>query len=290
MKTPALALVAIATLALSACGGGNASQNPATPAPEGSKLGSKVHSCGAQDKVHAHELDAHAEGETEAFVPCAGKGAKDYSGVVKVESTADGIHITIDATDDDVSTGVLGSDVKNRDAVIVYPRGKGSKAVEVPLKHTEHGYHGEKTIPYDELDKLTDEGTKLDVAIFDHDSKGNEPAEEMHVQVAVSTGKSCEKAIDENPQNLDMGKKGGKADLTDAQLGAPMKTSAFFSHCGLKDNENAEICVAVKAGKALGVSVGVNPVNKRTAACIDRAARKLHFPASEKLDVVHQKF
>ena len=47
---------------------------------------------------------------------------------------------------------------------------------------------------------------------------------------------------------------------------------------------------AVKNGKPLGVSVGVTPANKRTAACIDRAARKLHFPSSAKLDVVHQKF
>ena len=289
MRSLALAFAALASLSFTACGGGTSTTAP--PKTEGSALGGKVHNCGTADKVHAHELDAHADGETEAFVPCAGKGAKDYSGVVKVESTADGIHITIDATDDDVSTGVLGSEVKNRDAVIVYPRGKGSKAVEVPLTKTAHGYHGEKTIPYDELDKLTDEGTKLDVAIFDHDAKSSEPAEEMHVQVAVSTGKSCEKAIDENPQAVDMGKKGGgKADLTDAQLGAPMKTSGFFSHCGLKDNENAELCVAVKAGKPLGVSVGVAPTNKRTAACIDRAARKLHFPSSEKLDVVHQKF
>ena len=114
----------------------------------------------------------------------------------------------------------------------------------------------------------------------------------MHVQVAVSTGKSCEKAIDENPQKLDMGKGGGppKPDLTDSQLGAPMKTSAFFSQCGLGDKENAEICVAVKNGKPIGVSVGVEPTNRRTAACIDRATRKLHVPASEKLDVVHQKF
>ena len=118
-------------------------------------------------------------------------------------------------------------------------------------------------------------------------------AEEMHVSVAVSTGKSCEKAQDENPQTIDMGASGAKsarADLTDAQLGAPMRDSSWFSSCGLAESANADICVAVKHGKPLGVSVAVTPSNKRIAACIDRQARKLHWPDSEKLDVVHQKF
>ena len=110
------------------------------------------------------------------------------------------------------------------------------------------------------------------------------------MQFAVSTGKSCEKAIDENPQTVDFGKKGGKADLTDEQLGAPMRSSGFFSGCGLSDSANADICVAVKKGRPLGVSVKVTPLNNRVAACIDRAARRLHFPSSDKLDVVHQKF
>jgi hypothetical protein len=287
MRAPLLALAAFALLLGSAgcskSGGGAEVAQPKGPP--------KLHTCGEQDKVHQHDLDGHTEGLTEAFVPCSGSGAHDYSGVVKIESTPEGIHVVIEATDDDVTHGALGSDLKGRDAVIVYPKGRGSKSVEIPLTRTPHGYRGEKLIPYEELEKLTDEGTKIEVAIFDHDKSHEHQAEEMHVQVAVSTGKSCEKAIDENPQQLDMGKHAaGQADLTDEQLGAPMKTSAFFSHCGLKDDENAELCVAVKNGKPLGVSVGVTPSNKRAAACIDRAARKLHFPSSQKLDVVHQKF
>jgi hypothetical protein len=69
-----------------------------------------------------------------------------------------------------------------------------------------------------------------------------------------------------------------------------MKSSSFFQHCGLADSANAEICVAVKKGKPLGVSVKVSPTNNKVAACIDKATRKLSFPSSEKLDVVKQKF
>ena len=79
-------------------------------------------------------------------------------------------------------------------------------------------------------------------------------------------------------------------DLTDDQLGAPMRDAAFFSRCGLADGSKADICVAIRKGKPVGVSVEVNPSNHRVAACIDRATRKLHFPPSDRLDVVHQKF
>ena len=295
MRSSPLLGVPFLLLVLS-CGGSKPPAETPKPAPtDGAITGERsvphITTCGEDDKVHKHDIDAHEPGKTAAFSPCAKGGKHDFAGLVHIESEADGIHIHIEATDDDVDLGVLGTDVKTRDAVIVYPKGKGSKAVEVPLIKTEHGYKGEKVIPYEELDKLTDDGTKIDVAIFDKDKKGGEGAEEMHVAIAVSTGKSCEKAIDENPQSLDMGKKGGGGpDLTDAQLGAPMKSSAFFSHCGLKDSENAEICVAVKGGKALGVSVNVTPSDKRVAACIDKATRKVRFPSSEKLDVVHQKF
>jgi hypothetical protein len=184
----------------------------------------------------------------------------------------------------------LGSDVKNRDAVIVYPHGKGSYAVEVPLKKTPKGYRGERMITWADLGKLNDEGTSIDVAVFDHD-KGSE-SEEMHVSVAISTGKSCEKARDENPETMDMGAKtgGGAADLSSEQLGAPMKTDAFMRHCALPSDANADICVTIKQGKAIGVSVGVTPTNNKVAACIDKAARRIHFPTSGRIDVIHQKF
>jgi len=172
----------------------------------------------------------------------------------------------------------------------VYPKGKGSTAIEVPLMKTRTGYHGDKIVLWDDLGKLTDEGTKIDLAIYDHD-KSSRSTEQLHVSLAVSTGKSCEKAQDENMETLNIGaKQGGKADLTSEQLGGPMRDSAFFARCGLPDSAKTDICVAVKKGKPLGVTVGVTPFNNRVAACIDKATRRLSFPASERLDVVHQKF
>jgi hypothetical protein len=292
-KTRTILLLSLASLAL-ACGGEtvpaqapNATTSPpSTTVPPG-EAKVAAHGCGASDQVQKHDLNSATA--TQALVPCAKAGASDYSGMIQIETIPEGIHITIHATDDQVDLGMLGSDAKVRDAVIVYPRGKGSKAVEVPLMKATDGYVGDKIVMWDDLDKLTDDGTKLDIAVFDHDKAG-EASEEMHVSVAVSTGKSCEKAQDENPQTIDMGKGNATPDLTDAQLGGPVKDSSWFSSCGLADSANADVCVAVKHGKPLGVSVGVTPENKRVAACIDRQARKLHWPDSNKLDVVHQKF
>jgi hypothetical protein len=279
MRTVAPFLIVVAC-SVASC---KPASSPGTDAPA-------VHACGDRDKVHAH--DAQVEGGTEALVPCSTSGANDYSGVVHIDTTYEGIKITIDATDDQVDMGALGSDVKDRDAVLVYPKGKGAKAVEVPLVKTLHGYRGEKVIPWVDIDHMTDDGTKIDVAIFDHDKKG-EASEELHVSVAVSTGKSCEKARDENPDTVDLGAKGGGAkqrDFTEAELGAPMKTDAFFRACGLDAKSAADICVAVKQGKPLGVSVAVQPANNQTAACIDRATRKLRFPSGPRLDIVKQHF
>ncbi len=297
MRTLSILASACALSYLVACGGGTpATDGPATPKTDNDQHhGESIakvarptpHSCGEKDKVHAHDI--HDEDGSETFVPCSGSGHGDYSGAIKIETLPEGIRITINATDDEVKMGALGSDVKNRDAVIVYPRGKGNKSVEVPLIHTQHGYTGDKIIPWEDLDKINDEGTKIHVAIYDHDAKSGSH-EELSVQIAVSTGKSCEKAMDENPQTIDMGKKNSKPDLTKDQLGRPMANSTFFGGCGLSDSANADICAAVKSGKVLGVSVKITPTNNKVAACIDKATRKLSFPQSEKLDVVKQHF
>jgi hypothetical protein len=278
---------------LVACGG---SSKPAD-APSGSsgteakaseaEIAAAQKPCGDTDKVQQHDLSS--DKATEAFAPCSksGGGAKDYSALVKLETLDEGVHIIIDATDDDVT--ILGPDVKTRDAVIVYPKGKGQASIEVPLMKTKTGYHGDKIVLWDDLGKLNDEGTKLDVAIFDHD-KSSGDTEEMHVAVGVSTGKSCAKAQDENPQTLNMNKKDSTKDLTKDELGRPISSNNPAASCGLPDSSHADICVLVRNGKPLGVTVNVMPMNNRIAACIDRRIRRLPFPVSDKADTVTYKY
>lgn len=272
----------VAAVLAMGCGGGDKPANNAT-APSGAPT------CKKDDKVQQYDL--HDPDGQDHFVPCAETGKEDFAGNIHFDTVADGIMVTIDATDDDFNEGKIGTEVKGRDAVIVYPSGAGTAGVEIPLKKTANGYSGKQLIPFDKLNKLTDEGTKIEVAIHDDDdsNKNGKSHEELKVSIAISAGKSCEKAIDENPQSITMGGK-QTADLTAAQLGAPMQNSAFMSSCGLPDSSNAEICAAVKGGKPLGVSVTVKPANNKVATCIDRSVRKLSFPKSDKLDVVKQSF
>jgi hypothetical protein len=268
---------------MSACGGSTPSaQSPSggEEKPTEAEVAQAVKPCGAGDKVETADLSTGQA--TGVFTPCAKQGARDYSALVKLEPVEDGVHIIIDATDDDVT--LLGSDVKTRDAVVVYPRGKGQVAVEVPLLRTKTGYHGDKIVFWNDLPKLADEGAKIDVAIYDHDKKTGE-TEELHVAVGVSTGKSCERAQDENPQQMVMGKAGAK-DLSREELGRPISNSNAAASCGLSDSSHAKICVLVKRGRPLGVTVNVDPSNNRVAACIDRRMRGLAFPTSDNPDTV----
>ena len=155
---------------------------------------------------------------------------------------------------------------------------------------TKTGYRGDKIVLWDDLGKLTDEGTKIDVAIYDHDHSAGVDGGDARVRRREHGQELREGAGREHADDQHGRRQGAKADLTADQLGAPMRSSSFFSGCGLPDSANADICVAVKRGKPLGVSVALSPANKRLAACIDRATRHLSFPASDALDVVHQKF
>ena len=280
------ALLALACAAATAACGGEATPPAASPQPAGEEKPTAAEIEQAQKPCGTEQTQAADLGSgkaTDAFTPCAKGGAKDYSALVHIEPVDEGVHIIIDATDDDVT--LLGPDVRSRDAVIVYPKGKGegSAAVEVPLTKTKTGYHGDKIVFWNDLGKLNDEGTKIDIAVFDHDKTGD--SEELHVSVGLSTGKSCEKAQDENPLQLTMGKSSGP-DLTREALGAPVTNSNSAVACGLPDSAHAKICVLVRRGKPLGVTVDVNPKNNRVAACIDRRMRRLAFPVSDKPDTV----
>jgi hypothetical protein len=270
---------------LAACGGGTPSaQSPSEEKPTDAEIAQAVKPCGPTDKVQ--QADLSSDKATDAFSPCGSGGPRDYSALVHIEPVDDGVHIVIDATDEDVT--LLGPDVKSRDAVVVYPKGKGSVAVEVPLMKTKTGYHGDKIVFWNDLDKITDDGTKIDIALYDHDKDGS--SEELHVSVGLSTGKSCEKAQDENPQQVSMGKSDNRPDLTNDQLGAPINNANAASACGLPDSTHAQICVLVRGGKPLGVTVNVDPKNNKIAACIDRRMRRLAWPADDRPNTVTYKY
>jgi hypothetical protein len=78
------------------------------------------------------------------------------------------------------------------------------------------------------------------------------------------------------------------SDLTDAQLSAPLGN--VLSGCGVPDNMRVTVSVAVKLGRAAGVTVVTDPPNSSVAFCVDRAVRRLRWPTSPKLDSLVTRF
>lgn len=73
-------------------------------------------------------------------------------------------------------------------------------------------------------------------------------------------------------------------ELNNAQLSAPLLNPQLITRCGVPDTMSVTIQVAVKMGRAIGVTVTTNPPNPTIAACIDRSVRRLQWPVSTKTD------
>jgi hypothetical protein len=97
-------------------------------------------------------------------------------------------------------------------------------------------------------------------------------------------GMSYEQALATNNQEINMGGGKGGPDLTDAQLAGPMRNAAFISGCGAPDSMKVTVKVAIKMGRAVGVSVYTNPPNPGVQSCVDRHVRGLSWPANGKMD------
>ena len=100
----------------------------------------------------------------------------------------------------------------------------------------------------------------------------------------VPGGMSYETALATNMQQIDMSGHVVGPDLTDQQLSAPMRNASFLGGCGAPDSMKVTVKVAIKMGRAIGVSVYTNPPNAGVASCVDRAVRGLSWPANAKMD------
>jgi hypothetical protein len=74
-------------------------------------------------------------------------------------------------------------------------------------------------------------------------------------------------------------------DMTDAELMAPMRQASFVAGCGAPEEMKVTLRVAVRRGRAVGVTVTTNPPNGVIARCVDEHVRReLRWPVKQKLD------
>lgn len=103
-------------------------------------------------------------------------------------------------------------------------------------------------------------------------------------------GGSYEAALAANNEEIKMGSAPTGPDLSNAQLSAPMANAAFISGCGAPNDMSVTVKVAIKMGRAVGVSVYTSPPNAAVASCVDRHVRQLAWPAHPKMDSFTTKY
>lgn len=106
----------------------------------------------------------------------------------------------------------------------------------------------------------------------------------------VSSGQSCEAAMDAYNEEKVIGAKGGQVDITAGQYGRVLNGGGYFSHCGVPNSMSVSICAAVQNGRAVGVTVSTQPHDPKKVSCITGAVRGLSFPSHAKLDVTRTRF
>jgi len=67
--------------------------------------------------------------------------------------------------------------------------------------------------------------------------------------------------------------------LADPELQTPMRNATFIAACGAPETMKATVHVAVKGGRAVGVSVTTSPASEPIARCIAGAVWTLAWPS-----------
>ncbi len=136
------------------------------------------------------------------------------------------------------------------------------------------------------LDLSTDGGAKGRVKVG---GKGGGPGGGGGGGGGGGFGGSYEAALAANNEEIKMGQGGSGPDLSDVQLKAPMANFDLAS-CGAPNSMGVTVRVAIKMGRAVGVSVYTSPPNPQVASCIDRRVRGLSWPAHPKMDSFTTKY
>jgi eukaryotic-like serine/threonine-protein kinase len=107
--------------------------------------------------------------------------------------------------------------------------------------------------------------------------------------VGTSDGVTCEDARDRNVEEIDM-QGGSSPDLSAGDLGSVLNNGAYMTPCDVPGTSRVQICVAVRAGQAVGVTVALAPSNPDVELCVAKQVRGLSFPPNPKMDIAVVRF
>lgn len=101
---------------------------------------------------------------------------------------------------------------------------------------------------------------------------------------------SCEAAAASANQDVDFSAGNRGADLPTSSIAAVLENGAWLSSCSLPSSTSLDVCVAIKGGNVVGVSVTSRPADSGVNACVARRAAALQFPYSPRLDIARTRF
>lgn len=100
---------------------------------------------------------------------------------------------------------------------------------------------------------------------------------------------SCEAALATANQEVDFTAGNNTADLP-SQTIARVLDGPWIEPCGVPQSTSVEVCVAIRGGSVVGVSVATVPADGTISTCIRRRAATLQFPYSPRLDIARTRF
>jgi|SRR5882672_2691399 len=104
-----------------------------------------------------------------------------------------------------------------------------------------------------------------------------------------SDGITCEDAQAQNVEEVDL-HGGGQVDLTAKDFAAVLNNGTYLAPCEVPEASKIQICVAVRGGGAVGVTVTLDPSNPDLEVCVAKQVRTLAFASHPKMDIVRVHF
>lgn len=75
-------------------------------------------------------------------------------------------------------------------------------------------------------------------------------------------------------------------DLSNAELARPLAAGPWLADCGTPDSMRVTVKVAIREGRAVGVTVKTSPADQRIERCVEQAVAELRWPESTAMDAV----
>jgi hypothetical protein len=101
---------------------------------------------------------------------------------------------------------------------------------------------------------------------------------------------TCEKAQDDHALTDAALNEGGPPDLSADHYGEILNRGSYLDACSVGRGSDVRLCAAVINGRAVGVTVDLEPHDQRIVNCLVEIVRDMAFPSHPRMDVTRTRF